>query len=435
MKLQNLENKKILILGFGREGKDTLLFLRKKFPRQVFGIADQNPSVASSLSHHGELLSMHVGKNYLKALKKYDVIIKSPGVPPRVIAPHLRKSSSAKATEDKQRVTSQTEIFFENCPGTIIGITGTKGKSTTASLVQAMLQQGGIKSHLIGNIEVPVLQFLSKATPEDVFVYELSSFQLTNLKRSPHIAVFLNIYPEHLDYYGGSFRSYVNAKANITRHQTAEDFLIFNSKDPEVCKIAKRSKAQKLPFSPVRSGASDRWIASAKPAQIIGKLFGIPEKKIQQAIRNFKPLPHRLEKVGEWEGITFYNDSLATIPEATIAALDALGPKVHTLIAGGHDRGVSFEKLGKKIEKSSLRVLILFPTTGKKILGAIPHPPQHFFAKNMKEAVKLCYLHTPKGKICLLSPASSSFNMFKDYKDRGEQLTKWVKILGHEKSA
>jgi UDP-N-acetylmuramoylalanine--D-glutamate ligase len=301
-----------------------------------------------------------------------------------------------------------------------------------------VLKQGRVRAHLIGNIEVPVLQFLSTAIPEDVFVYELSSFQLTNLKKSPSIAVLLNIYPEHLDYYGGSFKEYTKAKANITRHQTAEDFLIYNSENSEVCKIAKSSKAQKIPFGKnLRSSASQKeaellypWVASAEPAILIGKLFGIAQKKIEQAVKNFKPLPHRLQRVGEWKGITFYNDSLATIPEATIAALDALGPKVYTLIAGGYDRGISFEKLGKKIEKSSVRVLVLFPTTGKKILESMKYPPKHFFAKDMKEAVSLCYAHTPKGKICLLSPASSSFNMFKDYKDRGNQFKKLAKKYG-----
>ena len=436
MLLDELKNKKVLILGFAREGKDTLLFLKKKFPHQVFGIADRKTSLSLNFNGREKHTILHLGKNYLTALKKYDVIIKSPGISPRTIAPFLKK---------KQKVTSQTEIFFENCPGTIIGVTGTKGKSTTASLIYAVLKQGGVKAHLIGNIEVPVLQFLNpstllRTTPEDVFVYELSSFQLTNLPLSPHIAVLLNIYPEHLDYYGGNFRLYANAKANITKHQTAEDFLIYNSKDPEVCKIVKSSKAQKIPFADTKRDSVPKLgteslsiVASVEPAVLIGKLFGIPEKKIQQAIRNFKPLPHRLERVGSYKGITFYNDSLATIPEATIAAIEALGPKVHTLVAGGFDRGLDMEKLGKKIEKSNIQTLVLFPTTGKKILATIKKPPRAFFAKTMKEAVKLCYLHTPKGKICLLSPASSSFNMFKDYKDRGEQFTKWVKIFGHGK--
>ncbi len=411
MKLQDLRGKKILLLGFGREGKDTLAFLRKKFPSKIVGIADQK-----------------LNKNYLKALKDYDVIIKSPGISPRLIASFITK---------KQIVTSQTEIFFDECPGTIIGVTGTKGKSTTASLCYAVLKHAGKKVHLIGNIGEPVLQFLDKATPEDIFVYELSSFQLTNFKKSPHIAVFLNLYPEHLNYYGGKFKDYANAKANITKHQTVTDFLIYNSKDKAVAKIAKQSKAQKIPFT---ESLSSTFVASTEPARLVGKLFGISEKKIQSAIKKFKPLPHRLERVGppngearEYKGISFYNDSLATIPEATMRAIDLLGPKLHTLIAGGFDRGISYEKLGKKIEQSSIKTLVLFPTTGEKILRSMSRPPQYFFANSMKEAVEFCYKKTPKRTVCLLSPASSSFNMFKDYKDRGDQFKKFVMAYGKKK--
>src|SRR3989338_7348318 len=366
MILKELATKKVLLLGFAREGRDTLLFLRKKFPKKVIGIADQNPNAFEGKK---DKVKLYLGKNYLKALKEYEVIIKAPGIPPFKVAPFLKKSHI---------VTSQTEIFFDNCPGTIIGITGTKGKSTTSSLIHAVLKEGGLKSHLIGNIGEPVLQFLDKAKPEDIFVYELSSFQLTNLKRSPAIAVFLNLYPEHLDYYQGNFLAYAKAKANITKYQTQTDFLIYNAKDPFVARIAKRSKAQQLPFGLPKLGLgvpkpSLGIIASLEPAMLIGKLFSISQKKIQQALKEFKPLSHRLERVGEWKGITFYNDSLATISEATIAALDFLGSKVHTLIAGGYDRGLTFEKLGKKIGESSIKTLILFPTTGEKIWKEVLH--------------------------------------------------------------
>ncbi|MDP4007126.1 MAG: UDP-N-acetylmuramoyl-L-alanine--D-glutamate ligase [bacterium] len=404
MRIQDLKGKKILILGFGREGKDTLLFLQKHFPKKKVGIADQNQ-----------------GSGYLKKIKDYDVIIKSPGVPNWKIAPFLKK---------KQVVTSQTDIFFSECPGTIIGVTGTKGKSTTASMIYDVLKSGGVRAHLLGNIGEPVLSHLAKARPEDVFVYELSSFQLENLKKSPHIAVLLNVYPEHLDHHQ-SHAKYAWAKARIAMYQTPTDFLIYNQDSKVVSTIAKLSKAQKLPFkSKTRPGLV---LASAEPARIIGRLFGIPKQKIERAIKNFKPLEHRLEKVGEWKGITFYNDSLATIPEATIAALDALGSNVHTLIAGGYDRGLDMKKLGERIKKSEIKTLILFPTTGAKILQSMKNPPQSFFAKDMKQAVRLAYLHTPKKKICLLSPAASSFNMFKDYKDRGEQFKKWVAYYGKRK--
>ncbi len=411
MKLEDLKTKKILVLGVGREGKDTLAFLRKKFPSKTIGVADQK-----------------FNKEYLQTLKDYDTIIKSPGISPHTIAPFITK---------KQTVTSQTDIFFENCEGTIIGITGTKGKSTTASLIFKVLKAGGLKAHLIGNIGEPVLSYLEKSGSNDIFVYELSSFQLTNLKQSPHIAVLLNVYPEHLDYYKGNFKEYAAAKANIAKYQTETDFLIYNKDDKNIAAIAKQSKAQKIPFGRLRNLVSKsletKFLAPAEPARIIGKLFGIPRATIESAIRNFKPLPHRLERIGEYQNISFYNDSLATIPQATIQALQLFKSKVYTLIAGGFDRGIDYSPLSKAIEKSSVKTLILFPTTGEKILRAMHHAPQHFFAKNMKEAVRLSYEYTPKGGICLLSPASSSFNMFKNYEDRGNQFKKFVVLYAKKK--
>ena len=208
---EELKNKKILILGFGREGQDTFKFLRKLFPKKEIGIADQK-----------------FDKNYLKKLKGYDIIVKTPGIPFKL----LRKC-------DFRKVTTQTEIFFKNCPGQIVGVTGTKGKSTTSFWIYQALKNGGLKAHLVGNIGKPVLSSLLKAREDDIFVYELSSHQLYNLKKSPHIAVLLNIYPEHLDYYR-NFREYVGAKANIAKYQTKKDYLIYNCRDPLVKKIAQK---------------------------------------------------------------------------------------------------------------------------------------------------------------------------------------------------
>jgi len=418
MILQEFKNKEILILGFSREGRDTLRFLRKHFPKKIIGIADQKEHI-SNLPKRG--IRIYLGKNYLKALKKYEVIVKSPGIAPHTIAPFVTR---------KHVITSQTAMFFELAESTIIGVTGTKGKSTTASLIAKVLQNGRIQAKLIGNIGIPVLQYLDNQTPKDIFVYELSSFQLEHITKNPHIAVLLNLYPEHLDHYK-SFSAYAKAKANITKYQTSTDFLIYNSKDKKIAAIAKKSKAQKFPFSPkIRDQKTAKFLAPIEPAVIIGRLFGVSEKKIQKAIQSFQPLPHRLEKVGTFQNITFVNDSLATIPESTIAALHALGEKTDTLIAGGFDRGIPYKKLAREIEKSSIKTLILFPTTGKKILKGMKKPPAYYFPKTMREAVKLCYKYTRKGKVCLLSPGASSFTLFQDYRDRGNQFKKFAKYYG-----
>jgi len=418
MTFKELKDKKILILGFAREGRDTLLFLKKQFPKKVFGIADQNKTLKNLPKTK---VRLHLGTNYLKAIRQYDIIVKSPGIPLRIVAPFLSK---------RHKLTSETDLFFSACQGTIIGITGTKGKSTTSSLIYSILKKGGRKVTLVGNIGTPALQFLSKQTPEDIFVFELSSFQLENLTQSPHIAIFLNLYPEHLNHHG-SFASYKKAKANITHYQTAADFLIYSKNDKEVAKIAKKSKTQKLPFKRKPIAKNVSFLAAPEPAILVGKLFDIPDSTIKQAIHEFKSLPHRLEKVGTFKDIIFINDSLATIPEATIAALDTLKDSVATLIAGGFDRGVDVEKLARRIEKSKITTLILFPETGEKTYRALKKKPSRvFFTATMKEAVQLAFESTPRKKVCLLSPAAASFNLFKDYQDRGEQFKKFVKQYG-----
>ena len=266
---------------------------------------------------------------------------------------------------------------------------------------------------------------LLKAKKDDIFVYELSSHQLYNLKQSPHIAVLLNIYPEHLDYYK-SFKEYASAKANITKYQTKNDFLIYNSEDPLVSGIAKKSKAKKIPIQ------GKYYELNRAAAKAVAKIFKVlvPEK--------LKFLPHRLECLGKFKGIKFYNDSLSTVPETAIEALDFLGENVQTMILGGYDRGLDFKKLAQRLSESQIKTLILFPTTGKRIWLALrlaslaqgKRPPRRFFVHNMKNAIRLSYQYTQKDKICLLSPASPSFGIFKDYAERGETFKKFVKKYG-----
>lgn len=368
MKIKDLKDKSILILGLGREGQSTFKFLKKVFPDQKIATADQKD-----------------GKDYLDKLVDYDLIIKSPGIP---YLPEIKK-----VKKEGKIITSATKIFFENFKGKIIGVSGTKGKSTTASLIYQVLKEADLDVHLVGNIGQPALDLLDKLNENSIVVYELSSFQLEDLNRSPHIAIVTNIYPEHLDHHG-DFENYKNAKENVFKYQTKRDFLVLN-----------------------KDGVS--------AAKAVGKIFKIPPKKIKQAIKNFQPLPHRLEFVGEFKEIKFYNDSLATIPQATMRALDILAD-VETLIAGGFDRGIDYSILGPAIDKSKIKNLILFPTTGKKISKYVKKKINIFNVNNMKDAVRIAFKKTPKGKIVLLSPASSSFNLFKDYEDRGNQFKKAV---------
>jgi len=434
MKIKDLKNKKILILGLGIEGVDTLKFLRKIFPKKTLGVGDRLElkslnTKTQKIIRKDKKLNLHLGENYINSIKKYDVIVKSPGIPLKEIKPFLKGKS----------VTSQTKIFFNNCLGKIIGITGTKGKSTTSSLIYKILKDNNIKAYLVGNIGKPSLSSLS-SNPKNIYVYELSCHQLSDLKQSPYISVLLNIYPEHLNYYK-TFKNYIKTKERISKYQKKEDFLIYNSESKEVKKIAVKSKAKKIKINSVKFKDNlNKTIdsLSAKTAIIIGRIFEIPELKILKSIKDFKALPHRLEYVGDYKKISFYNDSLSTVPEASIMALDRLGKQVETIFLGGFDRKLNFKELAKRIIKSNIKNIIFFPTTGKKIweeLSVFKKIENYnmFFVDNMKDAVKIAFEYTHKNKICLLSNASPSFGLFKDYKERGGLFKKYVKKYGKEK--
>lgn len=481
MKLGELAHKSVLILGLGVEGRSTLRFLRAQFPEKTFGVADAQPLEKISpelrqLLVGDSRIRLHFGDGYMESLKQYDVIVKSPGIP--VNLPAYKEALAA-----GKQFTSQTALFFANCSGIVIGVTGTKGKSTTASLVYAMLKKTDPGARLLGNIGVPPLDVLwERGLPGRIdeerarrsrsqFVYELSSHQLEGLRQSPHIAVLLNIVPEHLDYYE-SFEQYVDAKENSTRFQNENDFLIYDSDHELPAQIAARSKATKIGCSlkhartpgcyvsgdcivyRCASGEEQR-IVDAHDVSLPGRFnlinvaaacaaaitAGVPTDQIAKAVREFRPLEHRLELVGTFAGVTYYNDSIATVPEATIGALDTLGDAVETVLLGGADRGIDFSNLAKRLSTSAVKTVILFPPSGERIWKAIvdnapkgSRLPQHFFVDSMEQAVQLAKEHTSAGKICLHSPSSPSFGLFRDYRDRGEQFKRLVKIHAETRS-
>lgn len=451
MDLKSIKDKKILILGFGKEGIDTYLALRKMFPAKILGIGDRKELENYELRIRNLItkdknLKLYFGKNYLNKIGDYDLVIKTPGISSKELG-KFDFQGSKKSNFKKPSFTSQTEIFFDNFPGFIIGVTGTKGKGTTASLIYEILKQAGLKVFLGGNIGKPVLQYLLKARPDDIFIYELSSHQLQNLKKSPHIAVFLNLFEDHLDYYK-SQTEYEKSKASITLYQTKNDYLIFNSQDKKVKQIAQKSKATKIPFSlKTPTTAVERLLKNyyrlkgdynflnLRAALKVAEIFKIKPEAIKKAVKNFKGLPHRLEFAGKFKNIEFYNNSMATIPTVTIQDLKTFSNKPIALIIGGSDKGSDYTELAKEVLKSSVKnLIILGQGTGQKILKKLEginfkgrKEISSFQAQTMKEAVKICFEQTPKNGVCLLSPASASFGLFKDYKDRGEQFIKAVK--------
>ncbi|MBI1956291.1 MAG: UDP-N-acetylmuramoyl-L-alanine--D-glutamate ligase [Acidobacteria bacterium] len=455
-----MRDKTILILGLGREGQSTYRYLRAAFPEKELGLADQLPlekleSEVAEKIRSDSRLRLHLGPDYLGSLTEYDSIVKSPGIP--VTLPALRQAVKA-----GKQITSHSAIFFASCPGKIIGVTGTKGKSTTASLIHTILERASYPTFLVGNIGAPALDMLPQAGADTVFVYELSSHQLLDLRQSPPMAVLLNVVPEHLDYYQ-NFDQYVAAKENITRHQTERDALVYDADHEIPREIASRSRARRFACSlnvqawrPVPTPAGcfleEDWIVyrseQGKQEQVVrvqdvpllgrfnlgnvaaavavGKLAGVSNDRIAEAVRGFQPLEHRLELVGTYGGVTYYNDAIATVPEATMAALDTLGEAVETILLGGADRHLDFSCLAKRLLRSNIKTVILFPPTGESIWQAVCEQsstasalPRHFFVNSMEEAVALAKQHTAKGRICLHSPASASFGLFRDYRHRG----------------
>lgn len=450
MEFVQWKNKKILVLGLGKEGIDNFEFLRKMFPAKVLGLADQLilkelPSKTRQKLKKDRKTKLHLGKDHLSFLKNYEVIIKTPGVPLKKIKPHLKTG---------QILTSQTEIFLKNCPGKIIGITGTKGKGTTASLLYRILKQAGLKVNLIGNIGQPVLSYLLPAKKDSIFIYELSSHQLQNLKISPTIAVFLNLYPAHLDHFK-NLKDYYQAKQSIFLFQKKDDYFIFNRDQKELKDLAKKNKARKIRFGLKAGDCSlkNGWLVykgknvtritdlalkgnflayNLMAAVCVAKLLGVSNQKIKKAVKDFKPLPHRLELIGKFKGIEFYNDSLATIPESAILAIEALKPGVETIMLGGHETNQYFKKLIETIFKAKIKNIIFFPPNGQRIYQEMQklknsQKPRYFFVENMAQAVRIAFTYTNQNGVCLMSPAAPSFGIFKDYKDRGEQFKKYVK--------
>ena len=402
MKLEDLKDKKILILGYGKEGKDTYKALKTLFPKKKIAISDQN-----KIFQKGE--KIFFDKDYLNNLNDFDVIIKTPGIP-------------IEKVKTKKIVTTQTELFFDNFKGLIIGVTGTKGKGTVSSLIYHILKKAGLKVSLGGNIGRPVLEKLLKTKGDDIFVYELSSHQLQTLKQSPQIAVFLNLYPDHLDYYRNK-EEYFKAKENIFKYQNVNDSLIYNSK------LNLKTKAKKIAFDKINKSFETNLKGefnqlNIKAAFCVAKLFNIKDSIIKEAIKEFKGLEHRLEYVGKYKGIDFYDDSMSTIPEVTIKALEAL-IETDTLIFGGSDKGSDYSLLERKI-KNIKNIIILGKGTGDKIKR------EKIIVDSMKQAIELAFKVTKK--VCLLSPGSASFNLFSDYKERGDLFKKWVKHYGKKTS-
>lgn len=385
-----------------------------------------------------------LGKDSLETLKQesFDLVMRTPGLSPSKL-------------QGVNNVSSGTKEFLHLCPAPIIGITGTKGKGTTASLIASILKAAGKTVHLVGNIGQPALGVLPVITPEDVVVYEMSSFQLWDVDSSPHIAVVLMIEPDHLDNHSG-MDDYVEAKGNITRYQKGDDLTIYYVENEHSKRIGSLSGGKTIAFPTTASARveggnfviNEQIICSISAMQIPGVhnldnacaaitavwQFTQDNQAIERGLSSFTGLPHRLKFVREVGGVKYYDDSIATTPGSAIAATKAFnGPKI--LILGGSDKGADFNGLAEELAKAKgLKSILCIGQTGPKIAEALKaHGLQEVTitdVKNMKSIVDLAASMAAPGDTVILSPSCASFDMFKSYSDRGDQFIAAVEVLG-----
>lgn len=465
MSIDDLQKERIGILGFGLEGQAVAQWLINN--KLEFYIFDKK-TVTNQDHLTTKALGVFSGQDYLSNLDKVTIIFRSPGV--------IRYSAELLEFEKTHKITSTTQWFFEHCPCKIIGITGTKGKGTTTTLIYQILYKAiktnsfinsdilnnETKVYLTGNIgENSPLEFLDELTTKDIVVYEMSSFQLEDLTISPHISVVLMVTSEHLDHHD-STTSYVDAKANIAKHQTESDFVIYNTDFENSKTIASTSQGKKIAFS--RHSKTDVYLDSgiihvslnnskfeinAKDKKLLGDhnfdnimaastaslICGVNPQVIESVIKEFSGLPHRLSLVSEIDDIKFVDDSISTTPESTIAATKSFHQPV-ILILGGSSKNSDFAPLAVEVNQSSnIKAVLLIGSTAHEIANIFNEykisVPVIFPNGGMDSIFSELKKITLPGDVVLLSPACASFDQYKNYKDRGDQFTQMAKNYNH----
>jgi len=445
-----LRDKKVLIAGFGKEGRSTLKFLLQNLPEVRPSVADRNTMLDFSDKEKQGIQEFFSGENYLEAAVDFDVIIKSPGID---IRDHQEFFTN-------KILLSQTSLFLEKYNKQIIGITGSKGKSTTSSLIYHILKESGMKAIFVGNIGLPALDFCDKVENDTIIVFELSAHQLEFVSHSPHIAVLLNIFQEHLDYFR-TFRNYAEAKLNILKFQNQKDFYLLPDHNciPEIDGIQPLTPGKQITLS-FEGEKMDFYLENQQfvvdkktgektdisgnqlygkhnlrnilTATAICRLAGAGCDQISLAVSTFQPLEHRLEFVGNFAGIDFFNDSISTIPEATIEAVKTI-KHAETLVLGGFDRGIDYRGLVDFLSGCQIRNFIFTGPAGNRIMKMFePLKTQEqklFFITNFSELGSIIKAATTPAKACLLSPAASSYNEFKNFEERGSAYKKIARNL------
>lgn len=438
-----IKGKRVLLLGFGREGQSTYHVLRQLGSYAKLDIADQS----SPKELPDREMVWITGPDYQKCLDNYDVVFKSPGIV-------LEKEPY----EYKCRILSQTEVFFHCFRDQIIGITGTKGKSTVTTLLYHLLKTGGESTLLVGNIGIPCLDHIEEVRPETKIVFELSCHQLEYMTVSPHMGILVNIHEEHLDHYG-TMEKYVESKRQIYKHQKDSDILICNVQClPETgtcpsCLIRAGMDEPEAELN-VREKGGETWIYFRDRAfripgdkiKLLGQhnyfdigiaysvcvILGMDDETFEEGLTSYEPLPHRLQYLGERDGVKYYDDSISTICDTTIQALKTL-KDTDTVLIGGMDRGIDYWELIEYLSLCQVPHIILMESTGKRIYQEIYKYYPDFkdkarliLAEHLEEGVRRAREITRPGRSCLLSPAAASYGIFKNFEERGKAFARLV---------
>lgn len=448
----NLEGKRVLVVGLGSTGEALCSFLlhhgaqvkvsEKKMPEEM-------GQKISSWEEKG--VTVEAGTHDQKSFMEADLIVPSPGVP------WLPELEAARANGVK--IISEIELAYKFLRGKIVGITGSNGKSTTATLTQKILEEGGLKTYLAGNIGTPLISFVDNSKDDHIYVTEISSFQLEHIEEfRVSISVLLNISPDHLDWHP-SFADYYEAKKKLIVSQRENDIAILNRDDPLVWALKEEGKFQVYAFS--RNGKvspgcflNGDWIVlsnkeeekliktSAIPlfgihnqenimaSALVGHILGIPPSRIKEPIKSFRGLEHRLEKIATIRGVDFYDDSKATNVDATSKSIQSFDRNI-ILILGGRDKGGDFKKLRKPVKEKVRRIILLGEAKEKirtTLKGIVPMET----VSSIEEAVRLGYSRAKPQEVVLLAPACTSFDMFQNFEERGEVFKREVLSLAQE---
>ncbi len=416
MKIEELKNKKIAILWFGKEGRSTLDFLMQIWCKNIT-ILDKN--IKNKVPTRGTPTCIF-WERYLDNLSDFDVIIKSPWISPY----------DPKILPFKEKLSSQAEIFFDNYSWKIIWVTATKGKTTTVSILYETLKNARLKVKLVGNIGNPVLSEMKIPLLKmvdsggwDYIIYELSSYMLEDFAPQLYIWVLWNIFPDHVDWHNNSFDIYKQAKLNILKN--AEYTLDWGDILADKNNILENIKTPLL------------WEHNIKNISLVNqvcKIIWVWEDILRETVKTFQAIPHRLEKVSKKNGIVFIDDAISTTPESTIEAIKTFWENVWTIFLWWLDRwGYSFEELVQYLDKYNIRNIVLFPETGEKISPLLTSPKgrektQYNVLKtsSMKKAVDFAFQNCKKWEVCLLSTASPSYNLYKDYIAQWEDFKKQI---------